>query len=540
MTAPAAGPSDPLEVLRSPRYVALLVAAAVVGLVISLLAWGFLELIQQIQEGVFTDLPKGLGFDGAPSWWPLPVLVVAGVPVALALRLPGEGGHLPARGLQMGVTTPPMLPGVLLAAFATIGLGLVLGPEAPLIALGGGATLLMVGLVKRDAPEQMKMVLAAAGTFAAISMIFESPVVAAVLVIEATGLGGPTLPVILLPGLLAAGIGSLTFIGVSGWIGLDTSAYSLAPLSLEQFPRPTLGDVAWTILLAVVAAVAVYLVRRIGLWVAPRATRHPFLVLPLVGAVVALLGIAFAQMTDHGSSEVLFSGQDQLPELVAQAGSWSMGALALVLVCKGLAWGASLGSFRGGPTFPALYLGAAGGLLAGHLPGLATTPAVAVGMAAMAAAMLRLPLSSAIIAVALCIRGGAGSAPLVIVAAVVAYLASVWLDRLTPSAPGAEAPAAAELHGPHDDADAHAQEDEVDQHLTGHDEAHAVGGGDDVAEADRGEHGDGQVERLGAVEDHVEGAGVVLGQEEVGGRVGEDQERQGDGQRLDGPQPGER
>ncbi len=530
----AAGPADPLAVLRSPRYLALLVAAAVVGLVVSLLAWGFLELLQQIQEGAFTDLPKWLGFDGAPSWWPLPVLVVAGLPVALALRLPGEGGHLPARGLQMGVTTPQMLPGVLLAAFATIGLGLVLGPEAPLIALGGGSTLVLVGLIKRDAPDQMKVVLAAAGTFAAISMIFESPVVTAVLLIEATGLGGPTLPVVLLPGLLAAGIGSLTFIGVSGWIGLDTSAYSLAPLSLEQFPRPTVGDVAWTIVLAVVAAVAVYLVRRIGLWVAPHAARHSFVVLPLVGAVVALLAIAFAQMTDHGSSEVLFSGQDQLPELVANAGTWSMGALALVLLFKGLAWGVSLGSFRGGPTFPALYLGAAGGLLAGHLPGLATTPAVAVGMAAMASAMLRLPLSSAIIAVALCIRGGAGSAPLVIVASVTAYLVSVWLDRPAASGAGVDPAPATELDGPHDDPDADAQEDEVDQHLARHDEAHAVGGGDDVAEADRAEHGDRQVERLGAVEDHVEGAGVVLGQEEVGGGVREDQERHGDGQRLDG------
>jgi uncharacterized membrane protein YeaQ/YmgE (transglycosylase-associated protein family) len=46
--------------------------------------------------------------------------------------------------------------------------------------------------------------------------------------------------------------------------------------------------VAWTIVLAIVAAVAVYLVRRIGLWVAPRATSHPFVVLPLVGAAVVL------------------------------------------------------------------------------------------------------------------------------------------------------------------------------------------------------------------------------------------------------------
>ena len=53
-------------------------------------------------------------------------------------RLPGTGGHVPANGLSSGggPTQPIELPGVLVAALATLGLGLVLGPEAPLIALG--------------------------------------------------------------------------------------------------------------------------------------------------------------------------------------------------------------------------------------------------------------------------------------------------------------------------------------------------------------------------------------------------------------------
>ncbi len=421
--------TDPGAVLRSRRFVALLVLASIVGLIVSLLAWGFLELIHQIQQGLFTDLPNGLGFDEVPWWWPLPILVLAGIPVAYAVRLPGAGGHVPAEGLTMARTTPDMLFSVLLAAIASLGLGLVLGPEAPLIALGGGFTILMVSQLRKNAPQQMLMVLGAAGSFAAISMIFQSPVVAAVLVIEASGLGGPTLPVILLPGLLAAGIGSLTFIGICNWAALDTSAYSLAPLSLPSFASPTWGEVGWSIVLAAIAAGLVFVVRRIGLEGVKVAAKRPAVVLPVVGAVVAVLAIVFAQITDHGTEQVLFSGQDALPGLVAQSSTWSISALVLVILCKGLAWGVSLGTFRGGPTFPALYLGAAGGLLASHLPGLSITPAVAVGMAAMAAAMLRLPLSSVIIATALTIHSGAGSAPLIIVGAVTAYLVSLWLDR---------------------------------------------------------------------------------------------------------------
>ena len=200
--------------MRSRNFVVLLVLAVVVGVIISVVAWAFLEAVGHLQTGVFEDLPDGLGFDKAPWWWPLPVLVVAGIVVGFAIdRLPGRGGHLPVEGFKAGRTDPVDLPGILLAAIGTIGLGVVLGPESPLVALGAGLSVWLVSLAKRDAPPQLLMVLAAAGSFAAISAIFDSPIIAAVLLIEAIGLGGPTLPVVLLPGLLGAGIGTLMFIG---------------------------------------------------------------------------------------------------------------------------------------------------------------------------------------------------------------------------------------------------------------------------------------------------------------------------------------
>jgi hypothetical protein len=58
--------------------------------------------------------------------------------VALALLLPGRDTHIPAKGLSADPTLSINLPGVLLASFATIAFGMVLGPEVPLIALGSG------------------------------------------------------------------------------------------------------------------------------------------------------------------------------------------------------------------------------------------------------------------------------------------------------------------------------------------------------------------------------------------------------------------
>src|SRR5215472_4045910 len=108
--APATGTG-----LLSRAYLVLLVIAGVVGLAVSLAAWGFLELVYQIQQEVFHHLPSDLGYDhGPPLWWSLPVLALAGLIVAFAIvRLPGNGGHLPAEGLQPGGATAPItLPGV--------------------------------------------------------------------------------------------------------------------------------------------------------------------------------------------------------------------------------------------------------------------------------------------------------------------------------------------------------------------------------------------------------------------------------------------
>ena len=70
-----------------------------------------------------------------------------------------------------------------------------------------------------------------------------------------------------------------------------------------------------------------------------------------------------------------------MPGLVAQASAYSVGALLLLILLKGIAYGLCLGSFRGGPTFPALFLGVAAGIAASRLPGFPETAAVAVGMA---------------------------------------------------------------------------------------------------------------------------------------------------------------
>jgi hypothetical protein len=159
--------------------------------------------------------------------------------------------------------------------------------------------------------------------------------------------------------------------------------------------------------------------------------------------VIAGLAIIYANGSGHSSSDVLFSGQDALGPLIAQSASYSVGAVLLLIACKGLAYSVSLSSFRGGPTFPAMFLGAAGGIALSHLPGLPLVPGVAMGIGAMCVVMLKLPLTSVLLATLLLLSDGLAVMPLVIVAVVVGYVVSI---RLTPTpapptpAPSTEAP----------------------------------------------------------------------------------------------------
>jgi H+/Cl- antiporter ClcA len=439
MVEGSASTPDPGPIMRSRRFLVLLVLAGIVGVVAALAAWCFLELVHQAEDVVYTDLPDALGFESRPLWWSLPALAIAGLIVAFAIaRLPGRGGHVPAHGLNPEPTEPIELPGVILAAVAGIGLGAVVGPEAPLIALGGGLGFLAIRTIRRDAPVQVQSLVAACGTFAAVSFLFGSPLIAAVLLIEATGLGGPRRTMILIPGLLAAGIGTLVSLGLGSWTGVDTADIALTFPQLPEFDRPDAVDFLWTVPLAAAIAVGTIVIFRVAGVTERVVSPRPFLALPLIGIAVAGLAIAFAETTDKGVEQVLFSGENALTPLIDHADSWSLSALALLIAFKGVAYALSLGSFRGGPTFPAMFLGAAAALMAAHLPGFELTPAVAVGLGAGVVAVLRLPLSAVVLAVLFTAQSGVGVAPLIIVGVVAAYLVANVIDpRGDPAAPEA-------------------------------------------------------------------------------------------------------
>jgi hypothetical protein len=264
---------------------------------------------------------------------------------------------------------------------------------------------------------------------------------------EASGIGGPMLGVVLAPGLLAAGVGSLIFIGLDTLTGLGT--FSLAIPDAPSFTTPTVLEFAWAVVIGLAAAVVGGGIRRLALALQPVVARHRVSLTPVAGLSIGALAIVFAVISGRSSSDVLFSGQSALPSLIENAGDWTAGALVLLIVCKGLAYVAALSGFRGGPTFPAMFIGAAGGMALAALPGLPMIAGAAMGIGAMTVVMLGLPLTSVLLTAVFLPADALTLTPLVIVAVVVAYVTDARLrpvqgDETTPPSTDGDAVAAAQ------------------------------------------------------------------------------------------------
>ena len=212
---------------------------------------------------------------------------------------------------------------------------------------------------------------------------------------------------------------------------------------MPPFDSVTIAMLGWAFVFGVAAPFLGIGIMQIAVRLEALIEPRMLLLMPVAGAVIAGIAIGFGEATDKASSAVLFSGQSGLGPLVTGAASWSVGALLLLVACKSLAYAVALSCFRGGPIFPAIFIGAAAGIAGSHLPGMELVPGVAMGIGAMATVMLKLPLTSALLATILMGADGPEVTPVVIIAVVVAYAVSVRLTPL-PAAPAAkQAPASA-------------------------------------------------------------------------------------------------
>jgi H+/Cl- antiporter ClcA len=408
--------------IRGIEYLRLVGLGAVIGVPAALVAALFLALVHDLERWLWDDLPDALGHSG-PPWYLVIGLPAVGACVVLAARrlLPGDGGNPPVEGIGGGAVPVRFAPGIALAALGTLAFGAVLGPEAPLIALGSCVGMAVTLFVRVGPPEER--VLASAGSFSAISALFGGPIVGGMMIVEGgLPMGAALLPVIL-PGFVAAAVGYLIFVGFGTWGGLH--AQGLAVPNLPLYNGTHLRDLLVAVAVGVTAACVVAAVRRAAERVpAPRIGMAPFLI---GGGLAVGLTAQIADWLGADSQDVLFSGQSGVPALAAAD---STKIVLLLLVGKAIGYAISLScGFRGGPVFPAIFLGIALATLADVWFGVSPTLAVAVGAAAGMAAATRLLITPTLFAALLVGRAGADAVPAAVLAAAAAWLTIRAIDE---------------------------------------------------------------------------------------------------------------
>ncbi|MCB0918007.1 MAG: chloride channel protein [Actinobacteria bacterium] len=405
------------------RLVRLLALGLIIGIPAAAGAAAFTSVEHWLQHLLWTDLPDSFGWEQPAAWWIVLVLIVGALLVMAAARLPGHGGHNPMDGLAFDIG-PRQIASVVLVAWASLAFGAVLGPEAPLMAIGTAIAVLFARRAEADA----RQVLMFAGAMAAMSLILGNPLIVSILLLEAVALGGSKGQAIVkvLPALAALASGYLVQLGFAGLPGVGSSA--LAVPGLPTYDQVQWQDLLISVPLAVVVAAVVVVALRGAEILRPIVTRRPDLMLLAIAAVVGILTVLATWLDPDISYDlILFSGQAAIPTILTFS---AVGTLALVAVVKTIAFALCLPSgFRGGILFPAVYIGVVLGTLAASLLDFVSlTAMVATGIAAAAAAIFRLPFTAVLLSVMLCASAGLASTSLAIIAAIIGLLFRVGMD----------------------------------------------------------------------------------------------------------------
>ena len=128
---------------------------------------------------------------------------------------------------------------------------------------------------------------------------------------EMAGLGGPMMELVLVPGLLSAGVGALIFVGLDNLTGFGT--FSLNVGALPHVGSPTGLEFLWAIVIGLGSAILATAIFRLASLLRPLVQRRRILLTPVAGLAVGGLAVAFAAGTDAR----LFGGPVLRPDRIA-------------------------------------------------------------------------------------------------------------------------------------------------------------------------------------------------------------------------------
>lgn len=366
------------------RPLPAMLIAAVISLV---LGYVVLEIVNAGIILIWETIPEN--WTTTPAWYVIGILLIAAVLVFVIRKYVGDAGHSPIGGIKVSSITPKEYVGVILAILASLWGGIVLGPEVALVTTGS----MIGGLVAKwmhvgDTKDQTKVV--GLGALGAILALFVGPI---------------------LDGSLKLGS---------------------APDAIE------VDQLGWAIVVAVIVAVVVTLARTVAAVIARATGARPHLPILIAGSlIVGISALIVQSRTGEGILFIVTSGEEFITKLPALT---SISTVIAIIIFKAIAYAVSLGSgFRGGPFFPAMFVGAAVGLLISLAmgdSGPSVPAAIVVGVIAslIATAPMKWPIVIILGVVLGLMMGTWTLVPAALLGAVVARLIPRWGDRVVAAA----------------------------------------------------------------------------------------------------------
>ena len=393
---------------QTPQFWVLMVYALGLGVFGACAALLFMGLIG-FGDNWYTVSDPGW-FGG--HWWWVGVTAAAGVAVGLLRRLT----HLPTKvpglveDLEHEHVDVRLVPGIVVVSAVSLMGGSSLGPEQALGSMGGGAA----GWVsrRRALDDEDEGVNTLAGFAGAYGGLFTSTVIVVMFILEIARPGGPRMAKALVAMIVSSSVSFGIYSVVAGTFFLD--AYQVPSYKFEDWQL--LAGIGLGLFAAVVATV-LGAVMKVAVGMFGRL-KVPAIVRPLIGGLVfGVVGVVLPL--------TMFTGSDQLEDVLDAGGTLGAGLVAALVVAKILTFAVSEASgFVGGPIFPALFIGGTAGVLAHDvIPGIPLGLAFTCMLAAVPGALVSAPFALVLLAAFMTQVGALQTAP-ILIAVVTAFLAT--------------------------------------------------------------------------------------------------------------------
>jgi H+/Cl- antiporter ClcA len=405
------------EQTLNTSYYRLLALATLFGALSSLLTSAYITLYNQ-----------GIKFFEQPSLfvlhinvWPFLLVTFAGLLIGLMIKFLGQHAGLGVaqrQYAQTGRVNPRYLPRILIQGFTALWSGAAIGPEGLLVFLCGGVGTFIADRLKLEKQDVPLLVYSTiAGAFGGF---LGSPIVGAIGAVEYMFIKELDFYRHLIPGLLAAASGYVMYFAV-----LHTSYLGI--YSFPNYASPHLIDLGWAVLVGVISGFVGILFKLIfGVIhrVFSPLDKRPVVRAVVGGMIIGVIGL-FLPLT-------LYSGQEQLLQIIHNPAVYGVGLLLLMLLVKTILTSTSFATgFDGGPLFPLIFIGGTLGLAISKI--LAFIPqgvGVTAGMAGVTAAAFPIPLS---VTLMLGMLGGQPDlTPAIAIGAVTGYVVSKALSPYLP------------------------------------------------------------------------------------------------------------